>query len=289
MVIARAVVRDLYSGAALAHTYSRLYFVVGAAPVLAPVIGTQVLKFTSWRGIFVVLFAFGAALLALSALRLPETLPSERRTRGGLRITVQTFRTLLRHRGLVGYALTLGCGTAALVATVSGAPFVVQNVHGQSPQVYGVLVLVGGLAVVGVNQLNARLLRTFSAQRLLTTGFAGDVGAAVALLVFGDVGVWPFVACFVALFAMYGFIVANATALALREQAAVAGAAAAFVGLVQYGMGALAAPLAGISSSDSVVPLGIVVSSFAVAGFVGAVLTTRSERRQGATASGLSP
>jgi MFS transporter, DHA1 family, multidrug resistance protein len=280
VVISRAIVRDLYSGPALARSYSRLYLVVGMAPIVAPVVGTQVLRFTSWRGIFVILFGFAAALLVAAALRLPETLPPERRTPAGFRSTATSFRSLLAHRGLVGYAVTLGCGTGALVAAVSGAPFVVQEVYGESPQVYGFLVLLGGLAVVTTNQLNARLLRTVSSERLLLFGLVAAASAGSALLAVGNAALAPFLACFVGLFAAYGFILANATALALREQAALAGSAAAFLGLVQYGTGALAAPLAGLVGGGRVVPLGIVVSCFALAGTIGALATVGAERKR---------
>jgi DHA1 family bicyclomycin/chloramphenicol resistance-like MFS transporter len=280
IVISRAIVRDLYSGPALARTYSRLYLLMGLAPIVAPVVGTQVLRFASWRAIFGVLVCFAAALFVAAAVRLPETLPSERRTTAGFRTTTTTFRSLLAHRGLVGWAVTLGCGTGALVACVSGAPFVVQDVYGESPQVYGFLVLLGGVAVVAANQLNARLLRTVSSERLLLLGFAGSATVGFALLLVGDTALAPFVACFVGLFAAYGFTLANATALALREQAAVAGSAAAFLGLVQYGTGALAAPLAGLAGGERVAALGIVVSCFALAGTVGALVTARAERRR---------
>jgi DHA1 family bicyclomycin/chloramphenicol resistance-like MFS transporter len=277
VVISRAVIRDLYSGPALARTYSRLYMLIGIAPIAAPVIGTQVLRFTSWRGIFAILVSFAAALVVAAALRLPETLPRERRTAAGFRSTTTTFRLLLAHRGLVGWAVTLGCGTGALVAGVSGAPFVVQEVYGESPQVYGFLVLLGGLGVVATNQLNARLLRTVRPERLLAFGFAATAVCGVGLLVAGDAGLAPFVVCFVGLFAAYGFTLANATALALREQAAVAGSAAAFLGLVQYGTGAVAAPLAGLVGGDRVVPLALVVFCFALAGLVGTDVTRRLE------------
>jgi DHA1 family bicyclomycin/chloramphenicol resistance-like MFS transporter len=278
VVISRAIIRDLYGGPGLARSYSRLYLIVGIAPIVAPVVGTQVLRFTSWRGIFVILFCFAAALLVAAAVRLPETLPRERRTPADFRSTATSFRYLLAHRGLVGYAVTLGCGTGALVAAVSGAPFVVQDVYGESPQVYGFLVLLGGLAVVSANQLNARLVRTVGSDRLLLFGLAAAVLAGCTALTAGNAGLVPFVACFVGLFAAYGFILANATALALRDQAALAGSAAALLGLVQYGTGALAAPLAGLVGGGSVVPLGIVVSCFAVAGTVGALVTVGGER-----------
>jgi MFS transporter, DHA1 family, multidrug resistance protein len=104
--------------------------------------------------------------------------------------------------------------------------------------------------------------------------------AGSALLAVGNAALAPFLACFVGLFAAYGFILANATALALREQAALAGSAAAFLGLVQYGTGALAAPLAGLVGGGRVVPLGIVVSCFALAGTIGALATVGAERRR---------
>jgi len=280
IVISRAIIRDLYSGPALARTYSRLYMVIGIAPIVAPVVGTQVLRFTSWRGIFAILVCFAAALLVAAAIRLPETLPPERRAPAGFRTTTTTFRFLLAHRGLVGWAVTLGCGTGALVAGVAGAPFVVQEVYGESPQVYGFLVLLGGLAIVATNQLNARLLRTLSSERLLLVGLAGTTTVGFALLLVGDAALVPFVACFVGLFAAYGFTLANATALALREQGAVAGSAAAFLGLAQYGTGALAAPLAGLVGGERVLPLAIVVSCFALAGVVGAFVTVAAERRR---------
>jgi MFS transporter, DHA1 family, multidrug resistance protein len=279
IVISRAIVRDLYSGPGLARSYSRLYLIVGVAPIVAPVVGTQVLRFTSWRGIFMILFCFAAALLVAAALRLAETLPPERRTPAGVRSTATAFRSLLAHRGLIGYAVTLGCGTGALVAAIAGAPFVVQDVYGESPQVYGFLVLLGGLAVVTANQLNARLLRTLSSERLLLLGLAAAALAGCAMLAAGNAALGAFVACFVGLFAAYGFVLANATALALREQAALAGSAAALLGLVQYGTGALAAPLAGLVGGGRVVPLGIVVSCFALTGTVGALVTAAGDRR----------
>ena len=84
IVIGRAVVRDLYSGAAAAKLFSSLMLVTGLAPILAPVIGAQVLKVTAWQGIFVVLAGLALAIVTLAAVALPETLPAEQRDRGGL-------------------------------------------------------------------------------------------------------------------------------------------------------------------------------------------------------------
>ena len=88
IVIGRAVVRDLYAGAAAARLFSSLMLVTGLAPILAPVIGAQVLKVTAWQGIFVVLAGLALAIVTLAAVALPETLPPAKRDRGGLANTL---------------------------------------------------------------------------------------------------------------------------------------------------------------------------------------------------------
>src|SRR4051812_35469350 len=103
VVIARAVVRDLHSGAAAVRLFSSLMLVTGLAPILAPLLGGQILALTSWRGIFVVLAILAAVLAAVAAVGLQETLPPERRSDHGLARTLSTMRALLRDRWFVGH------------------------------------------------------------------------------------------------------------------------------------------------------------------------------------------
>jgi DHA1 family bicyclomycin/chloramphenicol resistance-like MFS transporter len=92
IVIARAVARDLYDKPELAKLFALLILFTGLAPILAPIVGGQLLYFTSWRGVFFALAATGVLLLVAAATALPETLPAERRRGGGLRATVDVFR-----------------------------------------------------------------------------------------------------------------------------------------------------------------------------------------------------
>src|SRR3954470_3838974 len=101
-VIALAVVRDLYDGRAAATMLSRLFLVLGVAPVLAPTIGGEILRFTSWRGVFALLAVYGVLLLAMGWPSMRETLPVERRRSSGLRGTLRTYATLFRDRSFVG-------------------------------------------------------------------------------------------------------------------------------------------------------------------------------------------
>src|SRR6184192_4430202 len=108
IVIARAIVRDLYAGSAAARYFSRLILIMGLAPILAPIVGAQLLRFTSWHGIFVTLAIIAGLLWLGAAVGLPETLPAARRSSGGLRGTLGTFRALLSDARFIGYALSAG-------------------------------------------------------------------------------------------------------------------------------------------------------------------------------------
>ena len=183
VAVGRAIVRDLYAGAAGARYLSRLMMVIGLAPILAPVIGGQLLRFTSWRGVFVALSVLGLALTAIGARLLPETLPRERRRAAGLGITLRTFAQLLEDRRFVGFVLIVGLGGGAMIGYVAGSSFVLQDVYGASPQLYGLLFGVNALFLVAGAQVNAHLLGTRSPRSLLRVGLVMLVVAGVALVV----------------------------------------------------------------------------------------------------------
>ena len=103
-MICRAVVRDLYSGRDLVIFFSRL-ILIPDSPVIAPVLGGQLSKIMTWRGMFLVLAAFGAILLLAELFGVPETLPSDRRTTGGASITLRGFWVLIKDRIFVGPCL----------------------------------------------------------------------------------------------------------------------------------------------------------------------------------------
>ena len=279
VVLSRAIVRDLYSGTDVARHYSTLIFMVGLTAVVSPTIATSILGLTSWRGIFVTLFVIGAVLLLVVALRLPESLPRERRVVGSVRATRQTYGVLVLDRRFLGYGLTLACVTGAFVTLVTGSTFVVQDEFGVSAQGFAFMFSVAALAVVVATVVNRRLLRRFSSRRLLLAGLVANAAGALGLLLVGRLGMLPYAACFVLVLAMWGFIAANATAIALSDYASMAGAALALLGLMQYTAGALAAPLAGAVGNSSAVSVGIVVSCFCLVGLATAALTVRSAKR----------
>ncbi|MBO0889549.1 MAG: multidrug effflux MFS transporter [Acidothermales bacterium] len=266
VVVARAVVRDLFAGPAAARFFASLMLVNGLAPVLAPVLGAQLLRVTSWRGVFVGLSAIGLALLLGVLLGLPETLPAERRGRGGLPTTLRTFWRLLHDRALVGYSLAAALAFAAMFAYISGSPFVLQDIYGLSPQAFSGVFAVNSVGIVICAQLGGRLAHRVGSGRLLAIGVGGSVTGGVVLLVSvlagaGLPGVLP------GLFLVassVGTIFPNAMALALNQHAGDAGAASALMGVLQFLIGGIAAPLVGVAGQDTAIPLGVVIATCSV-------------------------
>src|SRR3954452_22582981 len=212
VVVARAVVRDLHSGAAAVRLFSSLMLVTGLAPILAPLAGGQVLAVTSWRGIFVVLASLSALLALTVALGLRETLPPERRSDRGLRRTLAIMRALLRDRWFVGHALAGGLGFGALFAYISGSSFVLQGIYGVSPQLYSVLFAINGLGLIAGSQVNARLVGRFGPARLLRAGLVAIATAALALLAVvaaGGLGVWAVLVPMFTIVSSLSFVMPN--------------------------------------------------------------------------------
>jgi DHA1 family bicyclomycin/chloramphenicol resistance-like MFS transporter len=271
VVIARAVVRDLHSGAAAVRLFSSLMLVTGLAPILAPLAGGQVLAVTSWRGIFVVLACLSASLAVLVALGLQETLPPERRSDHGLRRTLAIMRALLRDRWFVGHALAGGLGFGALFAYISGSSFVLQGIYGVSPQLYSVLFAMNGLGLIAGSQVNARAVGRFGPGKLLRAGLLTITASAATLLavvIAGGLGVWAVLVPMFVIVSSLSFVLPNSTALALADHPEVAGTASALLGVGQFLIGAVVAPLVGAGGTESAVPMAAVMTAAAVSALV---------------------
>ncbi|PBC76124.1 DHA1 family bicyclomycin/chloramphenicol resistance-like MFS transporter [Streptomyces sp. TLI_235] len=264
IVISRAVVRDLYDGTEAARFFSLLMLVNGLAPILAPVLGSQLLRLADWRAVFAVLAAIGAVLLAAAVLALPESLPAERRSGGGLARTVNSFGGLLADRRFMGHALSAGAAFAAMFAYISGSSFVLQQVYGLSAQQFALVFGGNALGLVLLGQLNARLLRRRAPGAMLRAGLAVSAagGAGLLVAVAAGLGLWAVCGSLLLVVAAMGLIMPNSTALALSGQRN-AGTASALLGLLQFALGGLAAPLVGLGGSGSALPMAVVIAAFA--------------------------
>src|SRR5262249_19869310 len=183
IAIALAIVSDLYSGVTQARFIALLMQVSGLAPIIAPIIGSQLLRFTSWRGVFVTLALIGVALLLAAALGLGETLPPSRRQSGGSAASARAFRDLLSDRRFVGYAVSSGFAFAAGIVYISVSPFILQNIYGASAQLIGILFGINALGLVIMAQVSGRLVGRVSSQALMAWGVAATALGGASLLV----------------------------------------------------------------------------------------------------------
>ncbi|TFV48207.1 Bcr/CflA family efflux MFS transporter [Blastococcus sp. TF02A-35] len=267
-VVALAIVRDLFEGRAAATMLSRLFLVMGVAPVLAPTLGGEVLRFTSWRGVFAVLALYGVVVLVVGSLALRETLPAERRRSFGVRSTLRTYRMLLRDRVYVGLILSAGLTMAALFAYVSGSSFVYQRQFGLDEQQFGLLFGAGAVWLIAATQLNPVLLRRWSPAQILITATVGGTVAGAVMLAIAATGTGGLFGVAIPLWAVLfatGLALPNGPALALAGYGESAGSAAALLGAVQFGVGAAVSPLVGVLGNDAVAMGVAILGSLALA------------------------
>jgi DHA1 family bicyclomycin/chloramphenicol resistance-like MFS transporter len=277
VVLSLAMVRDLYEGTELARVLGSLMLVFGLAPVLAPVIGGQVLRFTSWRGVFGVLAGIGLVLLAASWF-LPETLPPERRARSRLVQLRADSRTLTRDRQYTGNALAVALGNAALITYISALPFIVEDSYHRSPQLFSLFFTINAIGLTAMSQLGARLVRRLPVTRVVRGSLLGMALGGAGFLAAALTGHPPLAALLIPLFcfvAAFGMMRPNATAAALAHQGAIAGTASAWLGALPFLLGAVLSPLAGIGGQGAATVAGILIGSLCAGGLIGQLVITR--------------
>jgi MFS transporter, DHA1 family, multidrug resistance protein len=266
IVIARATVRDLYSGIAIVRFFSVLTLVSGIAPIAAPIVGGLILQVASWRGVFLMLAILVSMMLVVVLTGLPETLPLQRRQRGELRATLRIFRRLLVDRLFVGYALSCGLSFAAMFAYIAGSPFVLQNIYSLSPQAFSLIFGTNALGIAVVGQINGRLVGHVSPQKLLAGALTAVAigGAALLIAVLGQSGLAGILPALFVVVASQGMVLPNATALALADYPSTAGSASALLGVLQFSIGAAVAPLVGVGGTNTALPMATVISALGI-------------------------
>ncbi len=262
IVLARAIVRDGHVGAALARMYAVLFAISAIAPVLAPVIGGQLLHVTDWRGVFVALAGIGAVLLVATWLIVSETLPVALRHRGGVTETLRVMHGLLRDRRFVGYVLCGAFVYAMLFAYIAGSPFVLQEIYGISPQGFSLLFALNATGILIAAQISRRTLARLGTARLLAIGLhACALGAVVVLgAVVGDLGLGVLLVGLFLAVASVGTVIPNAAALAMDGHMRAAGTASALFGATCFAVGGTVAPLVGVGGAHDALPMAVVMA-----------------------------
>lgn len=278
VVLSRAVVRDVFDGPALTRFFALIMVVVAVAPMVAPILGGGVLwlSFTDWRSIFWTLALVGVVIVAVVAARLPETLPTERRIPGTLRGSLSAMGALLRDRRYLGFTLVVGLLHGGSFAYVAGTPFVYQNLYGVSPQVFGVLFGINGVAIILGSAAVGRLGERFGERSLLYVAVVTAVAATgivlAAALLQGPLALLV-VPIFVYMTCM-GMVLTGSFALAMEGQENRAGSAGSLLGALPMFIGAVVAPLVGLDETTAV-PMGALLFGTSALGLLVMATMTR--------------
>ena len=264
IVLARAVVRDLYSGVRAGRELSLMGAITGVAPIVAPVIGGALQTFFGWRATFVLLVICALVIGATAARLLPETLRERPKTAFSLRAMGAMYRSVAVHRGFLAYLAILTAAFIGLFAWISGAPVVMQTAtYGLTPFIFGVSFALGSAGYVLGTFIAARIVMRLGLDRLIGIGTAAMAcgGLLMALVVALAL---PHVLWFVVTMTLYlaglGFALPSTMAGALTPFHDRAGTASSVMGFAQQTGAAVTAAAVGVYLGHSAWPVASVVA-----------------------------
>ncbi|MFF1571379.1 multidrug effflux MFS transporter [Leifsonia sp. NPDC058292] len=261
-VVTVAMIRDAFAGYPLVRMLARIALVSGFAPVLAPVIGSQLLQIIDWRGVFWILAAFGSAVVIATLVVIPETLTRSRRGRASLAVGALRFRAVLSDRVFVGTALVGALVFSTLVTYLSTSPFLFQVTEGLSAQEFGLLFGVIAIVLWFATQLAARLMRWFEPGwlALCALGVLLLSGSAMIVAYALGAGFVPFAVACLVLVSACGFCFPCLQVVALQNHQEQAGTAVALTGFANSIVGGVISPLPSLIGGITVGSLGVVVA-----------------------------
>lgn len=266
-MLARAMIRDLFSRTRAAQMLSTLMIIMAIAPIAGPLIGGQMIKVTSWHAIFWLLAIIGTLML-VSLFWLPETLPAEKRAQTSVTKAFQNYYALLTNAKFMQFTLCLTFYYVAAYAFITGSPFVYITYFGVDPQHYGWLFAVNIVGLMAVSMVNRRLVHRYPLERLLKKAvFIATIAAIVlaATTGLGVGGIIVIVGAVFVFFSMNGIIAATSTACALDAVPNVAGSASALMGALQYGSGIISSLLLALFSDGTPWTMGWIIALFTAA------------------------
>ncbi|RNF38958.1 Bcr/CflA family efflux MFS transporter [Planococcus salinus] len=271
VVLSRAVVSDVFSGREMTKFFALLMVINAVAPMAAPIAGGAILAlpFAGWESIFYFLSLLGFIMLIIVMLRLPETLPPEKRMPSSLGTSIKTMGSLFKARPFIGYALVVGLIHGGSFAYVAGTPFVYQGIYGVSPQVFSVLFGINGIAMIMGSWIIGRFGGIVSEHRLLQGAVVTAVSATFVLLIMTIIE-GPLASLVISIFVYMiavGMTFTSSFTLAMKNQGHVAGSASAIVGMLPLIIGSIVSPLVGINEV-SAVPMGGILFGTAVLGML---------------------
>lgn len=265
VVISKAIARDFASGQELTKLFALLMMVNGLAPVLAPLVGGQLLLFTTWRVIFVILAVFSTILL-VGSLLFHESLPNEKRITGGISVAAKNYLKLIKDKPFLGQTLIQLFGFGAFFSYISGSSFVYQNIFNLSAQEFSYLFGINSCGIIVASAISGRVSNVITSKQLLTFSLwqltIGSLLFLVAMIfewsLIPVTTILFFTVCTVSLFGSASF------SMAMTNYGKMAGSASAILGFASMFSAGIVSPLVGIGGDHTGIPMGITMLVCAV-------------------------
>ena len=288
MVIATASIRDVHTGQAAARLMSMVVLVLGIAPVLAPLLGSLVLQMGDWRMIFALLGALGVVVAVFTVTMLPETRMPELRAMSRPGDALHWYGRLLFTRSFIPYAGALALAQGGFFAYIAGSSFVLINVYGLSPLAYSVIFSLNAIGIGIGAQLAPRLAERIGVRGVVKLSASVYAAAGLVLLGLQLAGIASLVPVCILLFIMVmgvGGIMPTCNILAMESHGAISGTAAALMGALGFGAGALCSFAIGVLDDGTALPMIGVMAACAVATAAIAIVTFGPTRVSKTTAA----
>lgn len=268
VVIARAIVRDLFAHNETARVFSLLMLVTGVAPILAPLVGGYISEYFGWRAIFAVLAVLSSLTLLLISVFLPETHHPDQRVQ--IKDSLRTYRNIFKDRNFMGYAFAGGAAQAGLFAYITGSSFIFINLFKIPATSFAWVFGSNAIGLITCSQINARLLKRLNYDVILDKVFValGLLGSVLAIAGIFNWGFWGVMIPLFLFIACLGMTFPNATAGAMATQKKSAGSASALLGTLQYGIAALASAAVSRLHDGTTLPMCLLMGFFGVAALI---------------------
>jgi MFS transporter, DHA1 family, multidrug resistance protein len=272
MVVPRAIVRDLHTGAEAARLMSLLMLVFSVSPILAPLAGSIVIEALGWRSVF--WFVTAAAFIGMALIStIKETRPAEQRIGSSFGGALAAYKVLMRDRTFLGLTFIGSFGIASFFIYLSSSSFILIDHYGLSPTLYSLAFSVNAVAFFAMAQLTGWLTERYGLARVVRLAVAGYASMMLILLAVMAGGAERLDVLVVGLFLGFGFlglVIPSTAVLALEEHGEIAGTASALMGTLQFVTGAVAMGVAGLFFDGTPLPM---VAGIAVAAVIALVLT----------------
>ncbi len=287
MVITRAIVRDMHTGADAVRLMSLLMLVFSTSPILAPLAGSAVIAWASWRMIFWVVIAAALVALVLLTVFVPETRPRRERVDSSLRSALVAYRELITDPMFLGLVFIGAFGVSSFFAYLANSSFVLIEHYGLTPTQYSLCFSINAVAFFGAAQANGALAQRFGMHhvvRYATWGFAAAMLLLVALTALGVDRLDVMIVVLFVGYAFLGLVIPNSSVLALEQHGAIAGTASALMGTLQFMTGAAVMAISGAMHDATARTMIFAIGACALVAFLLAQITLSRRRMLAAEA-----